>query len=80
MQETRTDSGWARVARIDCCGGTIHRHQFIIGSEVDIYDHRPIMEIPAQDGWEAVDKGYDSASDVMFNEWEDNLRRWRDGG
>jgi len=66
----------AHVARIDCCGSTIHRHQFDQTGK-DLYDHRVIVEIPAQDGWSVVDAGYAEAYEVMFNEWEENLRRWR---
>jgi hypothetical protein len=79
MQKVCVDGKWVDVARIDCCGGTIHRHQYVAGSDDDTYDHRLIAEIPAQDGWEVVDQGYDGATNVMFNEWEGNLRRWRDG-
>jgi hypothetical protein len=66
---------WVNVARIDCCHGYIHRHQFDRDGN-DIWDHRKIMDIPHENGWEVVDRGYEEALDVMQNEWEDNLGRW----
>lgn len=80
MQEAREGETWHHVARIDCCHGTIHRHQFIRDG-TDVYDHRVIQEIPGPPGkgWDVVDGTYDVAQDAMFNEYEDNLRRWRDG-
>ncbi|MEI6620781.1 MAG: hypothetical protein WCP28_02595 [Actinomycetes bacterium] len=68
------------VARIDCCTvGTIHRHQFVKSTGEDVYDHRTIQPIPADDPWPVVSSGYDQAIDVMMDEWEENLGRWRDG-
>ena len=64
------------IARIDCCRSTIHRHQYDQTGQ-DVYDHRVIVEIPALEGWDVVDAGYADAYDVMFNEWVENLRRWR---
>lgn len=80
MQEVREGEIWHHVARIDCCHGTIHRHQFTRDGQ-DIYGHRVIREITglAGEGWDVVDDTYDMAQEAMFNEYEDNLRRWRDG-
>ena len=36
-----------------------------------------MYEIPATDPWKFVDEKYEEASDTMFDEWEENLRRWR---
>lgn len=33
----------------------------------------------AVDGHLVVDESFDAMLDLVFNEWEDNLRRWRDG-
>ena len=78
MQDVLESGTWHQVARIDCCHGTIHRHQYNRDG-IDLYDHRVIQEIPATRGWAVVDAGYVSAQDAMFNEYEENLRRWRDG-
>lgn len=67
---------WKTVARIDCCGGTIHRHQYDRQGN-DIVGHELIKEIPPNDGWKVVNEAYLTAYDVMHHEWEDNLRRWR---
>jgi len=66
------------VARIDTKHGTVHRHQFY-------QDGRPewrwdILPIPAPgdtSSWEIVNKAYDTYLDVMHDEWDDNVRRWR---
>ncbi|GAA1744898.1 hypothetical protein GCM10009681_14790 [Luedemannella helvata] len=61
------------IARIDTAHGTIHRHQFFPRRQ---QVRTVITEIPVDDGWNVVDKGYDNALDVMQDEWDDNLRRW----
>lgn len=76
MQIIEVDGKDVHVARIDCCHSIIHRHQFDKAG-VDLYDHRVIVPIPHEDGWDVVDAGYAAATDVMFNEWEENLRRWK---
>jgi hypothetical protein len=63
------------VARIDCSGGYIHRHQFDRNG-IDLWDHRKIADIPVENGWEVVDRGYEEALVMMQDEWEGNLRRW----
>jgi hypothetical protein len=70
------DDVWVEVARIDCCRGTVHRHQFNRDG-VDVWDHRVIREIPER-GWDVVNQSYDQAYDVMVAEWEENVRRWED--
>lgn len=78
VQQTLIEGEWRDVARIDCCHGTVHRHQY--GSDgKQVGEPRVIRQIPTDDGWNAVDGTYDEADAVMFNEWRDNLRRWRDG-
>lgn len=78
-QVTKHDNGWAIVARIDCCHGTIHRHQFNRAG-VDMLDHELITPIPTGDSsWAVVNDGYESAYTALFDEWESNLRRWHDG-
>lgn len=67
--------GEVTVARIDCCHGSVHRHQFNREGD-DIYDHRVIRAIPLK-GWDVVDEAYTEAYETMFNEWDENLRRWR---
>lgn len=79
IEQYRVDPGdgaKTKIARIDCCHGTIHRHQYDQNGQ-DVYDGRVILVIPPDDGWAIVDSGYDEAYDVMLNEWDANLRRWR---
>jgi hypothetical protein len=75
-QVVHIEGKWVDVARIDTAGGTIHRHQYDQGGS-DLWDHRKIRDIPHENGWDVVDRGYEEALDMMENEWEDNLRRWR---
>jgi hypothetical protein len=80
MQFTLEGDDWHQVARIDCCHSMIHRHQFTRDGR-DLYDHLEIKAIPADGGdrWNVVHAGYFDAYAIMFEEWEDNVRRWRDG-
>ncbi|MFD5802170.1 DUF7718 family protein [Streptomyces sp. NPDC127020] len=79
MQLTSDYGSWEDVARIDCCGGTIHRH--LLGrSGAVLLDHDFIRDIPERDGaWDVVHDSYEGALNEMQEKWEDNLRRWRSG-
>jgi hypothetical protein len=76
VQIVRVMGEWLNVAKIDCDRGVIHRHQYERETGTDLWDHRPLCEIPPQGGWEVVDRWYDTAVGMMEDEWEDNLRRW----
>ncbi|MFJ5022955.1 DUF7718 family protein [Streptomyces goshikiensis] len=79
MQLTARDNDWVELARIDCCGGTVHRHLDTVEGET-LLDHDLIREIPCgEKSWEVVDDSYEGALDEMQDRWEDNLRRWRHG-
>lgn len=79
MQETLVSGDWEQLARIDCCGGTVHRHLFT-AEGVILLDHDLICHIPyGEKSWEVVDSSYGGALDEMDARWEDNLRRWRSG-
>ncbi|MFC1418562.1 DUF7718 family protein [Streptacidiphilus cavernicola] len=80
MQLTMEAGEWVHVARIDCCHGMIHRHQFAQNGR-DLDGRLEIKAIPADDDnrWEIVQDGFYKAIGTMQEEWEDNLRRWRDG-
>jgi len=75
-QQTPAKRRWSSVARIDCCGGTIHEHLFDrFGNKLK--DHKWICDIPSgQAGWEVVHAKYPEAYEMMEKNWEDNLRRW----
>lgn len=67
------------VAKIDCCGGTVHQHQYVRPSGKDILDHDPLIVIPQRNPYEVVDEWYDRSLHMMVYGWEDNFRRWNDG-
>lgn len=77
-QQCEDGSDWHPVTRIDTKHGTIHRHQFVRGHEGDA-SRVVICDIPAGEGWEIVDKGYQEAYGVMHDEWEARYRRWCNG-
>lgn len=66
------------VARIDCSGGTIHRHQFIKSTGEDLLDHELLIVIPQRKPFEVVDEWYDRSLHMMQYGWNDNFRRWDD--
>ncbi|MFY1674375.1 DUF7718 family protein [Plantactinospora sp. WMMB334] len=78
-QTTLVGKKWRDVARIDCCLGFIHRHQFDQDGN-DLIGHQKIVDIPLVDPWVVVSKGYLDALTVMHDEWEDNYRRWQGDG
>ncbi|MGW9383839.1 DUF7718 family protein [Streptomyces globisporus] len=79
MQETLVAGEWEQLARIDCCGGTVHRH-LVSAEGTVLLDHAPIRDIPCGDkSWEVVDDSYEGALTDMQDSWHDNLRRWRRG-
>ncbi|MEI6623528.1 MAG: hypothetical protein WCP28_16660 [Actinomycetes bacterium] len=81
IQQIHMDADGTRyeIARIDCCDGAVHRHQFVRSTGEDIYDHRIIRRIPYDNGWQVVQDEYRSAFELMLAEQDENLRRWRDG-
>lgn len=81
MQLVLDEGEWKHVARIDCCHDMIHRHQFVRSDGRDIFDRQKIVTIPWDGGtrWNVVNSGYHDALGVMYEEWEENVRRWRDG-
>jgi hypothetical protein len=64
------------VARIDCCHGVVHRHQFNRDG-VDVMDRRPIQVIPPASGHDTVNALFDVCYGRMMEEYEENLRRWK---
>jgi hypothetical protein len=66
------------VARIDCCHGTVHRHQFD-REGTDVLHGEVICDIPAEGGFEVVHNHYEPCLDIMDDEWEHNFRRWAGG-
>lgn len=73
-QVVRVDGGWVDVARIDSAHGEIHRHQFTASGGNRI---TTLERIPQRDGEELVDRWCAIAADMMENEWQENLGRWR---
>ncbi|TDB95810.1 hypothetical protein E1091_09890 [Micromonospora fluostatini] len=77
VQIVRFEGRWITVAKIDCDRGVIHRRQYVRSTGEDILDHQPLCPIPPDRGWDVVDRWFRDALDLMEDEWEDNLRRWR---
>ncbi|WP_329105614.1 hypothetical protein OG792_33100 [Micromonospora sp. NBC_01699] len=76
IQIVRVDGAWINVAKIDCDRGVIHRHQYVRSTGEDVWDHRPLEEIPPDQGWKVVDRWFDRALQMLEDDWEGNLRRW----
>jgi hypothetical protein len=76
MQIRVVDGEDKEIARIDCCGGTIHRH-FYDRNGTDLLDHDPICAIPlGEKGQELINERFPEALKLINNEWEANVRRW----
>lgn len=62
------------VVRVDSCHYEVHAHQFYRSGSAP---SRRVLEpvIQAED----VDASYEPAMEIVFDQWEDNLRRWNRG-
>lgn len=67
------------IARIDCCWGMVHRHQFDKNGR-DVLDHQLMHQI-VLDGtqWEQVDEMFGECYTKVLDEAFANFRRWSDG-
>lgn len=75
-QQTRAseEQAWHDVVRIDSAHGTVHLHRF---NQRGIEFGRKVLQ-PINDVGD-VEVGYRQAEDLVFDEWQENLRRWRRG-
>ncbi|WP_157756632.1 hypothetical protein [Plantactinospora sp. KBS50] len=75
-QAIKLDGRWERVARVDCHHGTIHRHDFTRSGRNQV---TVLAAIPVASGSsELLDRWCTQVESIMQNEWEANVRRWRD--
>jgi hypothetical protein len=74
MQETQVEERWMSVVRVDCAPGHggIHLHRFRLGGGEPI---RETVLGPLDD----LDAGMKLAEDKVYDAWEENLRRFREG-
>ena len=78
MQITSEHGQWREVARIDTKHAHVHRHQLHRANPGDtVGDIESLEGIPADRGWDVIDRWYEEALKLMQNEWQDNLRRRR---
>lgn len=69
-QQTLEDGVWSDVCRVDCSHDEVHVHWFdVAGRQVDRTVIRPITCI------DEVHRGWDEASDIVFEGWQENLQR-----
>lgn len=74
-QMTRRGGKWHHVARADSCHGTVHLHRFDVdGNEVG--DPKTLVEVFTESD---LENGYDQAEEMLEDQWQENLRRCRDG-
>lgn len=67
-----------QVAKIDCCFGKVHHHQYVRSTGKDLLDHEPLIVIPQRRPFEVIDEWYDRSLHMVEYGWEDNFRRWDD--
>jgi hypothetical protein len=66
--------GWLDVIRIDCSHGTTHGHRFsFAGKEVERF------ECVTLNGLGDVKLGLDLAEALIYDQWEEHIRRWQNG-
>lgn len=65
---------WVEVAKVDCAHGEVHVHRYSsTGRELS---KKAFCTINSPDD---VTAGYEYAQTVIFDQWEENLRRWEYG-
>lgn len=72
VQQTRSGGEWFTVVRADTCHDEAHLHRFTRRrGESDV--RHSICDLNTIDDVEA---GFDHASDLITEDWEENVRRW----
>lgn len=73
VQQTLDDGQWHTVIRADTCHDEAHVHRFRRrrGEESQ---RRVLCQVSSI---EEVGRGFDEASDLITEQWEENVRRWR---
>lgn len=73
VQQVKIRGKWRDVVKVDCCHGTAHVHQHTEGGRNDTRDLHSIAS-PAD-----VQIGLKLATDLVYDHWRNNLRRWQRG-
>lgn len=75
VTQVAIDGHWYDVARADTCHDEAHLHRYVRGRRAEVGRHvlRSIGTI------EDAEAGFDEACDRLLDDWEDNVRRWRNG-
>lgn len=64
---------WKDVIRVDCCHQEVHVHRMYDRNE-EVYKVVRRIETP-----EDLQKGAEEAEAIVYDEWEEHLRRWEHG-
>lgn len=65
---------WQEIVRVDCCHGEVHVHLLYLADPASVY--RVIRPIDTPEDLRA---GADEAEQLVYDEWEEHLRRWESG-
>jgi hypothetical protein len=73
VQQVKIRSRWRDVLKVDCCHGSVHVHQLTMSGRNDTRELQPISK--------SADLlvGLTKATDIVYDHWENNLRRWKRG-
>ncbi len=74
QQRLADGHGWLDVVTADCRHGVVHYHRH--DAKGNRSSKQDVLPISTQVD---IDVGYETASAMMFDEWEENLRRCTDG-
>ncbi len=75
VQQRHTDEdGWQTVVEADCRHDEVHVHWY--NAQGDRCGRQVLRRINTQ---QDVEDGYDAANALMFDQWDDNVRRRTDG-
>lgn len=73
VQQLKVKGRWRDVLKIDCCHGAAHVHHLTMSGKNDTKDLQKI-EKPAD-----LLVGLEKATGLVFDHWQNNVRRWTRG-
>lgn len=69
------DGEWVEVSKVDCCHAQVHLHQRVVSGDVD--DTRVVLrEVNSETD---IQDSVNTAIDLVFENYEEYLRRWSNG-
>ncbi len=73
VQQVKVRGRWRDVVKVDCCHGAVHVHNLTMSGKNETKDLQKIIR-PAD-----LLSGFGKATDLVYDHWQNNVRRWNRG-